>query len=290
MRGYARAMGTDFFTLERGAGGVAHLQLNRPERMNTMAPRFFPALRDTVNALNAEGRTRVLVVSSTGRHFSAGMALEVFGGGSAEDTLTSLLDTSDARHRLAFQDGLRQLMGCFDALEHARFPVIAAIQGGCIGGALDLAAACDLRVCSADAFFTVQEIHIGMAADLGVLQRLPKIVPPAVAREMAYTGDRLGAERALAVGLVNAVLPDAAATLEHALKLAAAIAAKSPLAVAGSKQAINYAVDHPTADALAQMALLQSAIFDIGEMGRAIAAWKAKQAGDFDPLAPVAPL
>lgn len=274
-------MPTDYFSLEHGANGVAHLQLNRPERLNTFEPTFFPALRDTVEALNAEGRTRVLVISSTGKHFSAGMALDVFAGG------MSMLNTADARHRLAFQDGLRQLMRCFDAIENARFPVIAAIQGGCIGGALDLAAACDLRVCSADAFFSVQEIHIGMAADLGVLQRLPKIVPPAVAREMAYTGERLGAERALAAGLVNAVLPDAAATLDHAMKLAGQIAAKSPLAVAGSKLALNYAVDHPTADALEQMTLLQSAIFDIGEMAKAIEAWKAKGNAEFAPLTPV---
>jgi enoyl-CoA hydratase len=120
-----------------------------------------------------------------------------------------------------------------------------------------------------------------------VLQRLPKIVPPGVAREMAYTGDRLGAERALQTGLVNAVLPDAAATLAHALQLAASIAAKSPLAIAGSKTALNYAVDHPTADALAHMALLQSALFDIDEMAAAIAAWQAKTAGAFDALAPV---
>ena len=271
----------DFFQLELAANGVAHLQLCRPERMNTMAPPFFPALREAVSRLNAEGRTRVLVISSTGRHFSAGMALEVFAGG------MPMLDTASARRRLAFQDGLRQLMRCFDVLEEARFPVVAAIQGGCIGGALDLAAACDLRVCSADAFFTVQEIHIGMAADLGVLQRLPKIVPPGVAREMAYNGDRLGAERALQVGLVNAVLPDAEATLAHAMKLAGAIAAKSPLAVAGSKMAINYAVDHPTGEALQHMTLLQSAIFDIGEMSTAIEAWKAKGAAGFDPLAPV---
>ena len=274
-------MPTDYFSLEHTGNGVAHLQLNRPERMNTMAPPFFPAIRDTVEALNAEGRTRVLVISSTGKHFSAGMALDVFAGGMA------MLDTSKARQRLAFQDSLRQLMRCFDAIEHARFPVIAAIQGGCIGGALDLAAACDLRVCSADAFFTVQEIHIGMAADLGVLQRLPKIVPHGIAREMAYTGELLGAERALAAGLVNAVMPDAAATLAHAMQLAGAIAAKSPLAIAGSKLALNYAVDHPTADALEQMTLLQSAIFDIGEMGVAIEAWKAKREAGFDPLAPV---
>jgi enoyl-CoA hydratase len=277
----------DFFTLELAPTGIAHLTLSRPERMNTMAPPFFPALRDAVQRLNAEGRTRVLVISSTGKHFSAGMALEVFAG--AND-LTSMLDTGSARQRLAFQDGLRQLMRCFDVLEQARFPVIAAIHGGCIGGALDLVAACDLRVASADAFFTLQEISIGMAADLGVLQRLPKIVPPGVAREMAYTGERLPAERALAVGLVNAVLPDASAALAHAMKLAESIAAKSPLAIAGSKLALNYAVDHPTADALEQMALLQSAIFDIGEMGRAILAWKAKAGADFEPLAPVRPV
>jgi enoyl-CoA hydratase len=277
-------MDNDFFRLDLTGHGVAHLQFNRPERLNTFAPPFFPAFRDAVRALNAAGQVRVLVISSTGKHFSAGMSLEVFGGG------MPMLDTGSARSRLAFQDSLRQLMACFDVLEDARFPVIAAIQGGCIGGALDLAAACCLRVCSADAFFTVQEIHIGMAADLGILQRLPKIVPPAVAREMAYTGDRLGAERALAVGLVNAVLPDAAATLAHAMAMAEAIAAKSPLAVAGSKLALNYAIDHPTADALQQMTLLQSAIFDIDEMALAIAAWKAKAPAAFESLAPVSPV
>ena len=145
-------------------------------------------------------------------------------------------------------------------------------------------------MCSADAFFTVQEIHIGMAADLGVLQRLPKIIAPGIAKEMAFTGDRVGAERALAVGLVNAVLPDAPATLGHAMNVAAAIAAKSPVAMAGSKLAINYAVDHPTADALQQMTLLQSAIFDIDEMALAIEAWKAKRNAEFAALAPVSPV
>ncbi|MDZ7591452.1 MAG: enoyl-CoA hydratase-related protein [Rubrivivax sp.] len=266
------------FKTETTGAGVSHLQLCRPERLNTMDPAFFPALRNAVGELNAAGRTRALVISSTGRHFSAGMALEVFASNLA------LLDTGSARARLAFQDSLRQLMRCFDVLAEARFPVIAAVQGGCIGGALDLAAACDIRVCSADAFFTVQEIHIGMAADLGVLQRLPKIVPAGLAHEMAYTGDRIGAERALAAGLVNAVLPDAATLLEHAMALAGRIAEKSPLAVAGSKLALQYAADHSTAESLQQMTLLQSAIFDIGEMATAIAAWQGKRAAEFAPL------
>lgn len=277
-------MDTSFFHLDTAAPGVAHLQLNRPERLNTLAPPFFPALRDAVTALDDAGETRVLVISSTGRHFSAGMALEVFDGG------MPMLDTGTARRRLAFQDGLRRLMQCLDVLESARFPVICAVQGGCVGGALDIATACDIRVASADAFFTVQEIHIGMAADLGVLQRLPKIVPPGVARQMAYTGERVTAERALAIGLVNAVLPDATALQQHALALAQQIAEKSPLAIAGSKRALDFARDHPTHEALQQMTLLQSAIFDLDEMARAIAGWKAKSAPEFEPLAPIPPL
>lgn len=271
----------DFFTLSTAAS-VAHLQLNRPERLNTMEPSFFPALRDAVRALHDAGEARALVISSTGKHFCAGMALDVFGGDDA------LLVTGTARARLNFQETLRKLIDCFTAIDEARFPVICAIQGGCIGGALDLATACDIRVCTADAFFTVQEIHIGMMADLGVLQRLVKIVPQGVAREMAYTGDRVSAERALAIGLVNAVLPDAEALLAHAMQLARTIAAKSPLAIAGSKLALNHARDHGTASALQQMTLLQSAIFDTAEMATAIEAWKKKAVADFPALLPVA--
>ncbi len=273
------------FDLTLGDDGVALLELNQPERLNALTPDFFPALRDAVQGLSDAGRARVLVIGSMGKHFSAGMALEVFAAAG-----NALLDTGSARARLSFQASLRRLMACFDALEQARFPVICAVQGGCIGGALDLAAACDLRVCSADAFFTVQEIHIGMAADLGVLQRLPRLVPPGVARQMAYTGERLGAERALALGLVNTVLPDASALHAHALELARAIAAKSPVAIAGSKLALNHARDHGTAESLAYMATLQSAIFDTAEMAEANAAWKGKRAGEFAPLAPVAPV
>jgi len=272
-----------YFDLQLDAAtGIARLTLNRPERMNTMDPGFFPAVRDAVRELDDAGQTRVLVIASTGKHFSAGMALDVFAGANMP-----MLDLSTSRKRQAFQTGLRRLMACFDVIDEARFPVICAIQGGCIGGALDLAAACDIRLCTAEAFFTVQEIHIGMVADLGSLQRLPKIVPQGVARQMAYTGERVNAERARAIGLVNAVLPDEGALIAHAQELAAQIAAKSPLAIAGSKLALNQARDHGTAEALSQMTLLQSAIFDIGEMEKAITAWKLKQPAAFEPLAPL---
>jgi enoyl-CoA hydratase len=298
----------DFFHLELGPEGVAHLQLNRPERLNTMSPPFFPVLRDAVRELHDGGQARVLVISSTGRHFSAGMALEVFEAAPAKEPrddrrdryadaqrravgdVLNLLDTSTPRARLSFHETLRRLMDCFTAIDEARFPVICAVQGGCIGGALDLATACDLRVCSADAFFSAQEIQIGMAADLGVLQRLPKIVGQGAAREMAFTGARVPAQRAFEIGLVNAVLPDADALLAHSLSLARDIAAKSPLAIAGVKLALNHARDHGTASSLAQMSLLQSAIFDTDEMAEAIRAWKAQRSGEFAPLMPPARL
>jgi len=269
----------EFFDLTHDArSGIAELVLNQPARLNTMTPTFFPALRDTVQQLDDAGATRVLLLRSTGKHFCAGMSLDVFGGD------FTLLDARDPRARLNFQLGLRRLMACFDTLEAARFPVVCAVQGGCIGGGLDLALACDIRLCTADAFFTVQEIHIGMAADLGSLQRLPKVVPQGIARQMAFTGERLDAARALTAGLVNAVLPDADALRDHALQLARHIAAKSPLAIAGSKIALNHARDHSTAESLQQMALLQSAIFDTAEMERAIRAWRDKVPGEFAPL------
>ncbi|MDO5626567.1 MAG: enoyl-CoA hydratase-related protein [Pseudomonadota bacterium] len=274
----------DYFQLGTPTPGVAHLVLSRPERLNTMSPPFFHALRDAVHALDARGDVRALVISATGKHFCAGMALDVFAG------MGDGFATATPRDRMGFAHMLAQLMDCFTALEAARFPVICAVQGGCTGGGLDLAAACDIRVCTADAFFALQETQIGMAADLGVLQRLPKIIPEGVVRQMAYTAERLPAARALDVGLVNAVLPDADALHAHALALAANIAGKSPAAVAVSKTAITYARDHATPEALHHMAVLQSAVFDPAEMAEAIAAWQGKRAGSFAPLKPLATL
>ena len=279
-----------FFRIDADAtSGVAELVLCRPDRMNTMAPAFFPALRDAVRALDDAGNTRVMIIRAEGKHFSAGMALDVFA------SEADLLDTGSARARLRFQATLRELIACLNAVDEARFPVICAVQGACVGGALDLAAACDIRLCTADAFFTVQEIHIGMAADLGVLQRLQRQMPQGLARELAYTGERLDAPRALASGFANRVAADADELLTMARTMARQIAAKSPLAIATTKLAMNHARDHGTAESQAQMTLLQSAVFDIQEMGRAIAGWKGQKGVAFEGLGregaavPVAP-
>ena len=257
---------------------IAHLVLNRPTELNTMHMVFWRELDSVLHSLHANPQARVLVISSTGKHFSAGMSLDAFGASVS-------MDDQSAEGRAAIADLLWELQSTFTRLENLRIPVIVAIQGGCIGGAVDMVTACCLRYASADAFFCIQEINIGMVADVGTLQRLPKLIPMAVAKELAYTGRRMGAEPALQHGLVNQVLPDAASTLEAAMKAATEIASKPPIAIAGTKQALHYARDHSTEDALKQMGWLQSGIWSNRHVQEAIAAFQAKRTGHYPELA-----
>ena len=170
------------------------------------------------------------------------------------------------RIRARLRQTALMLQESFSAFEKARMPVLAAIQGGCIGGAVDMVTAADMRYCSADAFFVIQEINIGMTADVGTLQRLPKLIPDGVAREMAYTGRRMTARRALEVGLVNEVFDTHEELLAGVLQIATEIASKSPLAVWGSKEMLTYARDHSVADSLNHIATWQTGMFQPSDM------------------------
>ena len=259
---------------------IAHLVLNRPEAMNTMHPTFWRELDAALTHINQAGQARVLVISSTGKHFSAGMALEAFGGAIS-------MDDQSPEGRAAMFDLLAGMQATFTKLESLRIPVIAAIQGGCIGGAVDMVTACCIRYATADAFFCIQEINIGMVADVGTLQRLPKLVPLAVVKELAYTGRRLPAQKALAYGLVNEVFDSTEAMLAGALQCAKEIASKPPVAIWGTKQAIHYTRDHSVDDALKQMGWLQGAIWSNQHVREAMTAMKEKRAGDFPDLLPL---
>ena len=261
-------------------GHVAHLVLNRPEALNTMHPRFWRELHELVSALHQAGQARALVISSTGRHFSAGMDLQTFGGAVS-------MDDQSAEGRAAVFDLLTDMQHTFTLLEQLRMPVIFAIQGGCIGGAVDMVTTGCLRYCTADAFFCVQEINIGMVADVGTLQRLPKLLPMALAKELAYTGRRLDAERALAHGLVNAVLPTHEACVAEAMKAAQEIASKPPVAIWGTKQVLHFARDHSVEEGLQQMGWLQGAVWSNDNVREAISAMKDKRAPQFPPLTPL---
>lgn len=256
---------------------VTHLVLNQPQAMNTMHPQFWRELDGVLTDLHRGSEARALVISSTGKHFSAGMALETFGG-------AIQMNDASPEGRAAVFDTLSDMQATFTKLETLRIPVIVAIQGGCIGGAVDMVTACCIRYASAEAFFCIQEINIGMVADVGTLQRLPKLIPLAVVKELAYTGRRLTADKAMHYGLVNAVFDSPEATLQAAMECAKEIASKPPVAIWGTKQAIHYARDHTVDESLKQMGWLQAAIWSNRHVGEAVTAMKEKRTGKFPAL------
>ncbi|MEQ1534944.1 MAG: enoyl-CoA hydratase-related protein [Burkholderiaceae bacterium] len=261
---------------------IAHLVLNRPDAMNTMNPTFWRELDEVLTHIQRDGTARALVISSTGKHFSAGMSLDTFSN-------AIQMDDQSPEGRAAIFDSLNDLQATFTKLESLRIPVIVAIQGGCIGGAVDMVTACCIRYATKDTFFCIQEINIGMVADVGTLQRLPKLMPEAVVKELAYTGRRLKADKALMYGLVNEVFETNDEMLAAAMQCAKEIASKPPIAIWGTKQAIHYTRDHSVEDSLKQMGWLQGAIWSNAHVREAIVAAKEKRTAQFPALATLTP-
>lgn len=255
---------------------IAHLQLNRPERNNMMTLSFWDELPALVRRIESDSSVRVIVLSSTGKHFSAGLDLSVF---------QSL--QSQGSQGPALYSKIKVMQACMSSLEESRVPVIAAVQGAAIGGAVDLLTACDLRFCSADAYLTIEEINVGMTADVGTFPRLLKLMPEAVVKEFAYTGAKLTAQRAESLGFVNAVLPDHEATVARAMETAKIIASKAPMAVWGTKRMINWSRDHNTQDGLDQIALWNSSALSWSDIDEAIKARTERRDGNYDDLPPV---
>ena len=278
-------MGYTCFEIEE-TEGVAHVRLSRPDAYNSMIPAFWSELPEIVDELSDSGRVRTIVLSSTGKHFCAGMDLSVFtGDGDATDSVNAGQGiTERGRQRAALRVNVLHLQRTFTAFEQARMPVLAEIQGGCIGGGVDMVTAADCRYATEDAFFCIQEINIGMTADVGTLQRLPKLIPDGVVRELAYTGRRMPAGEALQHGLVNQVFADQDAMLSGVHDIAAEIASKSPLAIHGTKETILFTRDHTVEDSLKYIAAWQTGMFQPGDMAEAFTAKAEGRDTDFDDL------
>ncbi len=268
------------------ADKIAHIQLNRPDAYNSMNIDFWKELPVAVQEISDAASARVIVLSSTGKHFCAGMDLSVFTDGSSIKN-----DVEPGRRHLDLRNTVLQLQDVFNRLENARMPVLAAVQGGCIGGAVDMVSACDSRYCTEEAFFSIEETKLGMTADLGTMQRLPYLIPQGLMRELAYTGRRMYAEEAKEFGLVNKVYADQQAMLEGVMEIAGQIAARSPLAVTGAKEMINYTRDHNMADSLNAMSLWQSGMYQPQvDMMETFAAKMEKREPQFEELCPINPM
>ncbi|MDA9595342.1 crotonase/enoyl-CoA hydratase family protein [SAR86 cluster bacterium] len=263
--------------------GVGHLILNKGEDLNKMTMNFWYELPKILDEVDRDASLRVLILTSTGKHFCAGMDLKNFGTlGNDVEKKTNVPDKArigENLYRVA-----KELQDMLSKLEKLRIPVLAGIQGGCIGGGLDLVTAADMRFASKDAFFCIQEVNIGMAADIGTLQRLPRVIPEGKVRELAYTGRRMPADEALETGLVNKVYESQEDMVSGLKEMAAVIASKSPLAVYGTKAILNFSRDHTIAEGLEYNALWSGAMLPQEDMAEAMMSNMEKRDPEFKDM------
>lgn len=251
-----RAM-DEFTTLQLSLDGpLATVRLARPDKANAMDAAMWQEIRRAFEWIDATPQARVAILEGEGRHFTAGIDLQMMAG-----LLPQVHDNCDGRTREKLRRLILDLQDTLTSLERCRKPVLAAIHGACVGGGIDLVCCADVRYASADARFVIKEIDLGIVADVGTLQRLPKIVgAQGWVRELAYTGREFGAAEAQAVGLVTRVFDTHEALSSGVREIAATIGAKSPLAIRGVKEALNYARDHSVADGLNQVATWNAAM------------------------------
>ena len=261
---------------------IAHIVLNRPEKRNNMNGAFWDELPAIIRDIDENARARVIVISSTGPHFCGGLDVSMFASGAVTDEST---DVARRRQKGAnFLNTVSIMQDSFSALEACRLPVLAAIQGGCIGGGVDLVTACDMRYATRDAFVTIYETKIGMTADVGTFPRIVKLIPEGLVREMAYTGRRVSAEEARDMGLVNRVYDTHEDMLAGVMEIAREIAANAPLAVHGCKRAITYARDHSTQEGLEWIGMWNASMLQHDEIMEAMTARHESRPAEFVDL------
>ncbi|MEX0964203.1 MAG: crotonase/enoyl-CoA hydratase family protein [Pseudohongiellaceae bacterium] len=265
---------------------IAHIVLNRPEKRNSMIPEFWDELPTIIRDIDTNAQARVIVLSSTGPHFSSGIDTAVFASNGAVSEDPSVTEKQNRTHGAKLYDTINYLQQTFTCLEQCRVPVLAAIQGGVIGGGVDLITACDMRYMTADSFLTIFEINIGMTADVGTFPRITKLLPEGVVKELAYTGRRMSAAEAKSLGFVNEIFDDQETLLAEVMKIAKQIASKAPLAIYGSKRIINYSRDHSTADSLDYIGIWNASMLQHAEVNEAMTAATEKRAADFADIPP----
>mmetsp|Transcript_12213 Transcript_12213/g.28669 ORF Transcript_12213/g.28669 Transcript_12213/m.28669 type:complete len:275 (+) Transcript_12213:11-835(+) len=267
--------------VDRPAEFVARVTLNRPRKGNAMNRAFWREFREAIKELG-DSDARVIIVAANGKHFTVGLDLVDFGsmgsGGDSEEE-------DPARKAFRLRNSVLEMQETFSVLEKVRQPVVAAVHGACVGGGVDLITACDVRLCSREAWFCVKEVDIGITADVGTLQRLPKVIGnQSACRELCYTGRRFDADEALSIGLVSHLDANAQDLNARALHIAKDIASKSPLTLAGIKEMLNYSRDHSVEDGLKYVATWNGGMLSPQDMMEAMQANSQKKPAQYARL------
>ncbi len=257
---------------------VAHIVLSRPEKRNAMAMSFWTDLPKIIADIDDNAKARAIVISSTGPIFCAGIDLTMLSSVGGDG------NKNKADYGAAFLDKVTQLQDSLSSLESCRIPVIIAIQGGCIGGGVDLVTAADIRLGTDDSYICIQEINVGMTADVGTFPRILNHMPEGIVRELAYTGRKMGSKELMKHGFYNEVYDSQEAMVVAALDMAKTIASKPPLAVYGCKRIITYARDHNTRDTLDQIGVWNMSMLIPSEMMEAMQANMQKRDGTYSDL------
>ena len=274
---------SNYFDIEF-LGHVAHIKLNRPEKRNAMNWDFWRDLPRIVGDIDTQARARCIVLSSIGPVFSAGLDLSLFGQDVFASSKTAKINEKELQTPQNFMSFLSFLQDSISSLQKARIPVICAIQGGCIGGGVDLICSADIRLATNDAFFSIRETKIGMVADVGTFPRIVKLLPEGIVKELAFTGRNFSAQEAKEYGFVNRLYESHDALIEGALKIANEIASNSPAAVYGCKKVIDFSRDHTIDEGLEWINMWNASMLSQSELMEGFQSYKSKKEGNFAEL------
>ena len=251
---------------------VAHVAFNRPDKANSLNKKAWEEMKAIFEMADKNPEIRAIILSGEGKHFCAGIDLSMLMD------ITGLAKYKcEARKREKFIEDLEWIQSCVTAIEKCRKPVIAAIQKACVGGGVDIISACDMRYATEDAYFSIKEVDMGLVADVGTMQRLPKIIPYGIACELSYTGRKMYGQEAEKIGLVNRCYVDQTAMMDEVSKIAEVIAAKSPVVIRGSKQILQYTRDHSVEEGLRYMQVWNAAMIFSKDIEEAFAATMQKR-------------
>ena len=274
---------SNYFDIEF-LGHVAHIKLNRPEKRNAMNWDFWRDLPRIVGDIDTHARARCIVLSSTGPVFSAGLDLSLFGQDVFASSKTAKMNEKELQTPQNFMSFLSFLQDSISSLQKARIPVICAIQGGCIGGGVDLICSADIRLATNDAFFSIRETKIGMVADVGTFPRIVKLLPEGIVKELAFTGRNFSAQEAKEYGFVNKLYESHDSLIKGALEIANEIASNSPAAVYGCKRVIDFSRDHTIDEGLEWINMWNASMLSQSELMEGFQSYKSKKEGNFAEL------